>query len=98
MVESHGVRLDNFTTRLVAKQKSKGSYSVIDTMRVELSSLKVHAHQLRSTDMSMIWGEVFLPNVFFSMTLMIPFSEYVDDEERANDELAEETYMDEITW
>uniref|UniRef100_M1DGR5 Uncharacterized protein n=1 Tax=Solanum tuberosum TaxID=4113 RepID=M1DGR5_SOLTU len=80
LVESHRMRLNNLTARLEEEEESKGISSVLDTMRGQhitfLASAKhfLDVDQLRSTDISILWGDVPLPDVPSYMPQTMPYS------------------------
>uniref|UniRef100_M1DQ29 Polyprotein protein n=1 Tax=Solanum tuberosum TaxID=4113 RepID=M1DQ29_SOLTU len=57
------MRFDNRTARLEVEEKAKGSSGVLETMIGQLITLRVDVYQLRSTDISILWGNVPLLDV-----------------------------------
>ncbi|XP_049372825.1 uncharacterized protein LOC125837795 [Solanum verrucosum] len=107
-IESYGVRLDNLTATLEVRAKAKGRSEVIATMRGEIGTLRADVDQLRSTDISMLWGEVPLHDVSMSIPSTMPNSERLFDiadigvenntreDDMVDDDLAEEINENEL--
>uniref|UniRef100_M1DQN7 Uncharacterized protein n=1 Tax=Solanum tuberosum TaxID=4113 RepID=M1DQN7_SOLTU len=91
--------------------KVKDSFGALETIRVDISTLRAEVVQLQSTDISMIWGEVLfldtpthvpeMPSVaLFSSEqpeVVVNVETKVEDEsEREDEELAEETDEEEL--
>ncbi|WMV32550.1 hypothetical protein MTR67_025935 [Solanum verrucosum] len=55
---SYKERLDNLTTRMEAREKTQGSSVELNAMRGHISTLRIDVDQLRSIDISILWGEV----------------------------------------
>lgn len=69
---SHGERLVNLKTRLEAREKVEGSLDFQSMMSAEIGTLKVYVNQLRSMDISLLWGEVTCPDAPEDMPTNVP--------------------------
>jgi len=110
-IESHNVRLDDLTTRLEAREEVEGSFGALDAMQYKITTLRVEVVQFQSMDISMLWGDVSLPDAPSPMAKMLSvmpsFSEHpevtlhveyvdADEIERDDDDLAKETDEEEL--
>lgn len=77
--ESHGERLDNLTARLEAQEEAKGSSGAVHTMRDKLVTLQAEVTQFQSIGISLLLGDVPLPNVPTSLQEM-PSNEHLPSE------------------
>uniref|UniRef100_M1DU80 Polyprotein protein n=1 Tax=Solanum tuberosum TaxID=4113 RepID=M1DU80_SOLTU len=96
-IEGYNLRIDELAARIEVLEKTVGSSSTLDTLRVEGSTLRAEVVQIQSMDISTLWGDVSLsvvaapapeiPNV--APSSFVP--EVVVDEDAMDEELAEET-------
>ncbi|WMV54409.1 hypothetical protein MTR67_047794 [Solanum verrucosum] len=85
----YGERLDNFVDRVEEREHCEDSFVGLSELRSDITALRVYMDQLRSTDISMLWGQVPLPEMLalVSSTKLKrdgPTTEFVRDDEQVS--------------
>ncbi|KAK4736861.1 hypothetical protein R3W88_000558 [Solanum pinnatisectum] len=63
LINAHKLALDAFTVRVEAYEQSWGASDILTALKVDIIRLRNHMDELKSTNLSMLFGTVEIPDV-----------------------------------